>query len=109
MRRLAESPSKDCPILIPIHGISTTNRGVFKGKTIDGYFRKGLFGVVVELVGTGRAYVTSPSGYFKLEGIAEGVYVVRFTYPGFASVEEVIEIQEGEILDLTVEFEREEE
>lgn len=87
-------------------GAKPNNGGVFKGKTIDGHSGKPLFGVVVELVGAGRAYVTSPSGYFKLQDVKEGIYVVRFTFPGFAHVEEVIAIYEGETLDLTVAFER---
>jgi len=89
-----------------ILGAKSDKGGIFKGKTIDGHSGKRLFGVVVELVGTGRAYVTSPSGYFKLEDVNEGIYVVRFTFPGFGPVEEVIAIHEGETLDLTIAFER---
>lgn len=80
--------------------------GILKGKTVERGTGRRLFGVVVELVGTGRAYVTSPTGYFKLEEVIEGEHVARFTYPGFAPVEEPVIIRNGETLDLTVEFER---
>lgn len=87
-------------------GIKTLQGGIFKGKTVEKGTGRRLFGVVVELVGTGRAYVTSPTGYFKLEDVEEGTHLARFTFPGFAPVEEPIIIKNGETLDLTVEFER---
>lgn len=80
--------------------------GILKGKTIEQGSGRRLFGVVVELVGTGRAYVTSPTGYFKLEDVPAGKYTARFTFPGFEPVEEPVSIHGGETLDLTVEFER---
>lgn len=87
-------------------GIKTLQGGIFKGKAVERGTDRRLFGVVVELVGTGRAYVTSPTGYFKLEDVEEGTHRARFTFPGFAPVEEPITIRSGETLDLTVEFER---
>jgi len=87
-------------------GIKTQQGGIFKGKTVEKGTDRRLFGVVVELVGTGRAYVTSPTGYFKLEEVEEGTHLARFTFPGFAPVEEPVTIKSGETLDLTVEFER---
>ncbi|MCF8258375.1 MAG: carboxypeptidase-like regulatory domain-containing protein [Flavobacteriales bacterium] len=93
------------PNVAPL-SITAQQTGIFKGKTVEKNTGRRLFGVVVELVGTGRAYVTSPTGYFKLEDVEEGTYIARFTFPGFAPVEESITIQHGETLDLTVEFEK---
>lgn len=87
-------------------GINNPQGGIFKGKTVVKGTDRRLFGVVVELVGTGRSYVTSPTGYFKLEDVEEGTHLARFTFPGFAPVEEPVVIKGGETLDVTVEFER---
>lgn len=81
----------------------TKDKGIFKGKVVseDG---DRVFGVVVEIVGTGKTYITSPSGYFKMEDVPEGFYLVRFTYPGFNETEAVVSIFGGEEVDLTMEF-----
>ena len=81
----------------------STDKGVFKGKIVSEEGSR-LFGVVVEIVGTGKTYITSPTGYFKMEDIPEGFYLVRFTYPGFTETEAVISIFGGEEVDLTMEF-----
>lgn len=81
----------------------TTDMGTFKGKVVsedDGR----VFGVLVEIVGTGKTYITSPSGYFKITDVPEGFYLVRFTYPGFKETEAVVSIFGGEEVDLTMEF-----
>jgi hypothetical protein len=80
--------------------------GIIKGKTVDATTGDRLFGVVVELVGTGRSYVTSPTGYFKMTDLPEGVYVMRFTVAGYAPVEESVSLIAGETLDLEVELDR---
>lgn len=104
MRNTSKSNAEKISSMFPIPTNSRT--GIFKGKAINGLSKRPLFGVVVELLGTGRAYVTSPTGYFKLVDVPEGIYVVRFTYPGFMPVEEAISVQDSETLDLTVAFER---
>jgi len=106
---MRKSFSPRIPIAMPTAaqlGIAIQQGGIFKGKTVEKGTDRRLFGVVVELVGTGRAYVTSPTGYFKLEDVEEGTHLARFTFPGFAPVEEPITIKDGETLDLTVEFDR---
>ena len=82
---------------------SSESKGTFKGKVVteDGCR---VFGVVVEIVGTGKSYITSPTGYFKINDIPEGFYLVRFTYPGFKETESVVSIFGGEEVDLTMEF-----
>ncbi|MFT4681992.1 MAG: hypothetical protein ACI9YU_001845 [Flavobacteriales bacterium] len=79
------------------------NKGVFKGKVISEEGAR-VFGVIVEIVGTGKTYITSPSGYFKINDVPEGFYLVRFTYPGFKEAEAIVSIFGGEELDLTMEF-----
>jgi len=81
------------------------NTGIFKGKVVDAKTGARVFGVVVELVGTGRTYVTSPTGYFKMTDVAEGIYLVRFTFPGFKEVTEVVPVFSGESLDMTLALE----
>lgn len=79
--------------------------GVFKGKVISATTGARVFGVVVELVGTNRSYITSPTGYFKLTGLEDGVYLAKFTFPGFKEVTEAIAIVDGETLDMTLALE----
>lgn len=79
--------------------------GVFKGKVISAKTGARVFGVVVELLGTGRTYVTSPTGYFKMTNIPEGVYMATFSFPGFREVTEAIAILDGEPLDMTLALE----
>jgi len=77
-------------------------KGLFKGKVISAKTGARVFGVVVELVGTNRTYITSPSGYFKMTDLPEGIYLARFSFPGFKEVSEVIAILDGEPLDMTL-------
>lgn len=82
-----------------------TETGVFKGKIVSAKTGARVFGVVVELVGSGRTYITSPSGYFKMDCVPEGIYVARFSFPGFKEVTEVVAILNGESLDMTLALE----
>ena len=77
--------------------------GIFKGKVVSSEGHR-VFGVVVELVGTERTYVTSPTGYFKMTEVPEGIYLARFSFPGFKETEAVITVFGGEEIDLTMEF-----
>lgn len=81
------------------------SEGVFKGKVISAKTGARVFGVVVELVGTGRTYITSPTGYFKMTDLPEGIYLARFSFPGFKEVSEVVAILDGEPLDMTLALE----
>ncbi|MBP9151376.1 MAG: carboxypeptidase regulatory-like domain-containing protein [Flavobacteriales bacterium] len=80
-------------------------QGVFKGKVISAKTGSRVFGVVVELVGTAHTYITSPTGYFKMTDLPEGIYLARFSFPGFKEVTEVIAILSGEPLDMTLSLE----
>ncbi|MDP6909564.1 MAG: carboxypeptidase regulatory-like domain-containing protein [Flavobacteriales bacterium] len=91
-------------VLKPEHQ-SVKSAGIFKGKVIDAKTGARVFGVVVELVGTSHTYVTSPSGYFKMTEIPEGIYLARFSVPGFQETSEVVAILNGESLDVTLELE----
>lgn len=82
-----------------------SNSGIFKGKVVSAITGARVFGCVVELVGTGMTYVTSPTGYFKMTDIPEGIYLAKFSFPGFKEVSEAIVIQNGEELDVTLELE----
>ena len=81
----------------------SNNKGIFKGKIVSDEGNR-VFGVVVEIVGTGKTYITSPTGYFKIEAVPEGFYLVRFSYLGFKETEAVVSISGGEVVDLTMEF-----
>ncbi|MBL4586147.1 MAG: carboxypeptidase-like regulatory domain-containing protein [Flavobacteriales bacterium] len=83
----------------------TKPKGIFKGKIIDAKTGARVFGVVVELVGTGRTYITSPTGYFKMTDVPEGIYLARFSFPGFQETSEVVAILNSEELDLTLSLE----
>jgi len=78
--------------------------GIFKGKVVSAKTGARVFGVVVELVGTGLTYITSPSGYFKMTELPEGIYLAKFSFPGFKEVTEAIAILNGEPLDMTLEL-----
>jgi hypothetical protein len=78
-------------------------KGIFKGKVVSTEGHR-VFGVVVELIGTDKTYLTSPSGYFKITDVPEGIYLARFSFPGFKETEAVITIFGGEEIDLTMEF-----
>jgi hypothetical protein len=86
---------------------STTEKegGIFKGKVVSAKTGSRVFGCVVELVGTGHTYVTSPTGYFKMTDLKEGIYLARFSFPGFKEVTEAIAILNGEPLDMTLALE----
>lgn len=84
---------------------SANSAGTFKGKIISAKTGARVFGVVVELVGTGLTYVTSPSGYFKMTEVPEGIYLAKFSFPGFKEVTEAIAILNGEPLDMTLALE----
>jgi|GEM_PF-4495316 len=73
-----------------------------KGKVTDSANGARVFGAVIELVGTSVSYVTSPSGYFKFEGLAEGLYVMRVMVPGFAAADMVVCLSESEVEDINV-------
>ncbi|MGB1318309.1 MAG: carboxypeptidase regulatory-like domain-containing protein [Flavobacteriales bacterium] len=79
--------------------------GTFKGKVVSAKTGARVFGVVVELVGTGITYVTSPSGYFKITEVPEGIYLAKFSFPGFKEVTEAVAILNGEPLDVTLALE----
>jgi hypothetical protein len=79
--------------------------GTFKGKIVSAKTGARVFGCVVELVGTGRTYITSPTGYFKMTDLPEGLYLAKFTFPGFKEVSEAIIVLDGEELDITLELE----
>lgn len=83
---------------------SLTSNGTFKGKVVSAKTGARVFGCVVELVGTGRTYVTSPTGYFKMTDVPEGIYLAKFSFPGFKEVSEAIVIQNGEELDVTLQL-----
>lgn len=83
----------------------TKTKGIFKGKVVSAKTGARVFGVVVELVGTGHSYVTSPTGYFKMTDLPEGIYLARFSFPGFKEVTEAIAILNGEPLDMTLALE----
>ncbi|MCF8277559.1 MAG: carboxypeptidase-like regulatory domain-containing protein [Flavobacteriales bacterium] len=91
-------------ICLPETKNNSTN-GVFKGKVVSAITGSRVFGVVVELVGTGRTYITSPTGYFKMTDVPEGIYLARFSFPGFKEVTEAIAILNGEPLDMTLALE----
>ncbi len=80
-------------------------QGVFKGKVVSAKTGARVFGVVVELVGTNRSYITSPTGYFKMTDLPEGIYLARFSFPGFKDVTEAIAVLNGEPLDMTLALE----
>lgn len=84
---------------------SDKDNGVFKGKVVSAKTGSRVFGCVVELVGTGRTYITSPTGYFKMTDVPEGIYLARFSFPGFKEVSEAVVVQNGEELDVTLELE----
>lgn len=76
-----------------------------KGKVTDAMTGNRVFGAVIELVGTSVAYVTSPTGYFKITGMAEGIYLMRISVPGFASAETVVCLSDDAVVDLDVALE----
>lgn len=80
------------------------DKGVFKGKVLDSASGKRLFGVVVELIGTGRTYITSPSGYFKFTDIPEGMHLARFSFPGSGNATEIFPVRKNGETDVTVEL-----
>lgn len=82
-----------------------TNTGVFKGKVVSAKTGARVFGCVVELVGTGRTYVTSPTGYFKMTELPEGMYLAKFSFPGFKEVSEAVVVLNDEDLDVTLQLE----
>lgn len=79
--------------------------GIFKGKVVSARTGARVFGCVVELVGTGRTYITSPTGYFKMTDLPEGLYLAKFSFPGFKEVTEAVIVLNGEELDITLELE----
>jgi len=85
--------------------IEENAQGVFKGKVISAKTGARVFGVIVELVGTTHTYVTSPTGYFKMTNLPEGIYLAKFSFPGFKEVTEVIAVISGEPLDMTLSLE----
>lgn len=91
-------------ISLPESKSEFNNTGTFKGKVVSAKTGARVFGCVVELVGTGRSYVTSPTGYFKMTEIPEGIYLAKFSFPGFKEVSEAIVIQNGEELDVTLQL-----
>lgn len=82
-----------------------SSKAIFKGKVVSAKTGSRVFGCVVELLGTGRTYVTSPTGYFKMTDLPEGIYLARFSFPGFKEVTEVVAILDGEPLDMTLQLE----
>ena len=91
--------------LISLPESTAKQGGVFKGKVVSAITGSRVFGCVVELVGTGKTYVTSPTGYFKMTDLPEGIYLARFSFPGFKEVTEAIAILNGEPLDMTLALE----
>ncbi|MFM1875593.1 MAG: hypothetical protein RL266_1330 [Bacteroidota bacterium] len=83
---------------------TATNGGIFKGKVVSAKTGARVFGCVVELIGTGRAYITSPTGYFKMTEVPEGIYLAKFSFPGFKDVTEAVVVLDGESLDVTLEL-----
>lgn len=90
-------------ISLPENG--NNQNGTFKGKVVSAKTGARVFGCVVELIGTGRTYVTSPTGYFKMTDLPEGIYLAKFSFPGFKEVTEAVVILNGEPLDVTLALE----
>lgn len=85
--------------------MAAKNGGIFKGKVVSAKTGSRVFGCVVELIGTGRTYITSPTGYFKMTGVPEGIYLAKFSFPGFKDVTEAVVVLNDESLDVTLELE----
>lgn len=79
--------------------------GIFKGKVVSAKTGARVFGCVVELIGTGRTYITSPTGYFKMTEVPEGIYLAKFSFPGFKEVTEAVVVLNDESLDVTLQLE----
>ncbi len=76
-----------------------------KGKVTDSATGARVFGAVIELVGTSVSYVTSPTGYFKFQGLAEGLYLMRVSVPGFAAADLVVCLSDTDVVDINVALE----
>ncbi len=71
--------------------------GRIKGTVFDGHTRRPLVGVNVYVTNLKRGAVTDANGGYLIDNIHEGVYTVRFSYVGYATVIKTIKLEEGDI------------
>lgn len=89
-------------LLTEVTGSDATNACTLKGKVTDANTGARLFGAIVELVNSGRTYITSPTGYFKFDGLSEGILLVEVTVPGYRPIQTVIALTENGTVDLDI-------
>ena len=65
-----------------------------------------LIGVNILIEGTGSGTVTDINGAFRLENITPGSYTLTFSYVGFRSKQQSVEVQAGETTVVEVSLER---
>jgi len=81
-------------ILLPISGWAQS--GNVTGTVIDGTTEEPLPGATVRIVGTSIGAAADRDGEYELLNIPTGTQTIQFSFVGYESLEQEIEIEEGE-------------
>ncbi len=89
-----------CCWLLASASIAWCGDGIIEGRTVD-HNSIGLPGVTISVNGpVDHAVLSGPDGVYRLKGLPAGRYTVTATMPGFATLEENVEITEEKPLIL---------
>jgi iron complex outermembrane receptor protein len=79
------------------------NTGVIEGEVLDAETSDPLSGANVSVVGTQRGTTTNADGQYRLTASA-GTVRLRFSFVGYATVEETVQVEAGETYTVDVEL-----
>lgn len=87
-------------------GLAQAQTGTLTGTVTDESTGETLVGATVMIVDLEQGASTDVEGMYTIENVPTGTYEVRFSYVGYSSVTETIEIESGEnVYDLAMEME----
>ncbi|RPD42064.1 TonB-dependent receptor [Chitinophaga barathri] len=94
---ISEKPAVRQPVPNAAAGQET---GSVKGRIVDFETTVPLPGATVKLEGTGRGTISNEKGYYTLNGVRPGEYVLSVTYTGYSPFTELVRIKGNETFDV---------
>jgi len=86
----------DDPVQVPAFGLQATpDTGIIHGIVVDAAIVP-VADVLVDVQGLGTRTTTDTEGRFGIEGIPPGTYFLRFSKPGYESVQQSVDVRAGQ-------------
>ena len=72
------------------------------GKITDAESGKTLSGTTISLENTTRGTITNSQGFYRLQNLKSGTYVLKISYLGFTKITKTVDLQKDEIVDFSL-------